>query len=143
MTTYLLDVNALLALADPAHTHHEAAHLWFADIGRRAWATCPITENGFVRIASNPAYPNRPGDASLVRSILQQFCADSGHEFWADEVSIRSLLQPGIVITHRHITDVYLLGLAASKGGKLASFDQSIPLFAVPNGIDALELLLP
>ncbi len=59
MTIYLLDVNVLLALSDPMHIHHEAAHRWFAAKGQSAWATSPITENGFVRIASHPNYPNR------------------------------------------------------------------------------------
>ncbi|MDO9124550.1 MAG: VapC toxin family PIN domain ribonuclease, partial [Deltaproteobacteria bacterium] len=62
MTTYLLDVNLLLALSDPMHIHHELAHRWFAEKGHQAWATCPLTENGFIRIASHPNYPNRPGD---------------------------------------------------------------------------------
>jgi predicted nucleic acid-binding protein len=55
MTTYLLDVNLLLALTDPMHIHHESAYRWFAGKGQKAWATCPLTENGFVRIASYPA----------------------------------------------------------------------------------------
>jgi predicted nucleic acid-binding protein len=63
---YLLDVNVLLALCDPLHVHHAAAHRWFAAVGRFAWATCPITENGFVRIAAHRSYPNRPGDAAVV-----------------------------------------------------------------------------
>jgi predicted nucleic acid-binding protein len=55
------------------HIHHEAAHRWYGSIGRYNWATCPITENGFVRIASNPRYPNRPGNVSAVLAILRRF----------------------------------------------------------------------
>ncbi len=69
MTIYLLDINLLLALTDPMHVHHELSHQWFAKKGRKGWATCPLTENGFVRIASHPKYPNRPGDVQpFVRS---------------------------------------------------------------------------
>jgi uncharacterized protein len=57
VTTYLLDVNLLLALTDPMHVHHEQAHRWFASKGDLSWATCPLTENGFVRVASHPSYP--------------------------------------------------------------------------------------
>ncbi len=53
MTTYLLDVNLLLALSDPMHFHHNSAHRWLAEKVQRAWATCPLTENGFIRIASH------------------------------------------------------------------------------------------
>ena len=117
MTTYLLDVNLLLALTDPMHVHHEPAHRWFAETGCQAWATCPLTENGFVRISSHPKYPNRPGDVAAVLEILRQLCALEGHHFWADEVSLRDLLSSEVVVTHAHVTDVYLLGLARHKGG--------------------------
>ena len=52
--THLLDINVLVALFDSAHVHHEAAHRWFANVGNASWATCPITENGFVRVVSIP-----------------------------------------------------------------------------------------
>ena len=143
MTIYLLDVNVLLALSDPMHVHHEAAHRWFAARGQSAWATCPITENGFVRIASHPNYPNRPGNAPTVLSILRQFCAEPGHRFWTADVSMRDVLQPGALITHTQVTDVFLLGLAAHKGGKLATFDRRISPAAVQGGSAALELIDP
>jgi toxin-antitoxin system PIN domain toxin len=143
VTVFLLDVNLLLALSDPMHVHHGTAHRWFAMTGNRAWATCPITENGFVRIASHPRYPNRPGDASIVLTILRQFCAAAGHEFWPDDVSIRDLIQPDTIITHAQVTDVYLLGLAVHHGGKLATLDQRLPVAAVPGGAAALELITP
>ncbi len=143
MTAYLLDVNVLLALSDPMHVHHEAAHQWFAEKGSQAWATCPITENGFVRVASNPQYPNRPGDVPVVLVILRRFCGAAGHVFWAEDISLREVLRPDVVLTHAQITDAYLLALAARKGGKLASLDQRIPAAAVPGGADALELIAP
>ena len=139
MTVYLLDVSVLLALTDPMHIHHEAAHRWFAAVGRFAWATCPFTENGFVRVLSHPSYPNRPGDAVVTLDILRQFCAADGHRFWGADVSIRDVLRPGAVITHAQVTDAFLLGLAVRHGGKLATFDQRIPAAAVPGGADALE----
>jgi toxin-antitoxin system PIN domain toxin len=141
MTTYLLDVNVLLALSDPMHVHHAAAHRWFAARGPAAWATCPFTENGFVRIASHPNYPNRPGDIPAVLAILRQLCAVEGHHFWAADVSIRDVLQPSMLITHAHVTDIYLLSLAVHKGGKLATLDRRIPAAVIPGGRAALELI--
>ncbi len=98
MTAYLLDVNLLLALSDPVHVHHEAAHRWFGETGRQAWATSPITENGFLRVASHPNYPNRPGDVPVVLAILRQFCEAEGHHFWSDEISIRDILEPNRIL---------------------------------------------
>ncbi len=141
MTVYLLDVNVLLALSDPMHVHHEAAHRWFEEKGRQAWATCPITENGFIRIASHPNYPNRPGDVPAVTAILRGFCEASGHQFWADEVSIVDVLEPSAIITHTQIPDVYLAGLSVKHRGKLATLDQHIPIEAVRGGKEALEVI--
>lgn len=141
MTTYLLDVNLLLALSDPMHVHHEAAHRWFAGKGHVSWATCPLTENGFVRIASHPNYPNRPGDVLAVFAILRQFSEEPGHQFWAEDISILEILESSAIITHAQITDVYLAGLAVHKKGRLATLDQRIPVDAVRSGKEILELI--
>ena len=143
MTTYLLDVNLLLALTDPMHIHHQPAHRWFVEKGQQAWATCPLTENGFVRIASHPSYPNRPGEATVVLDILRQLCEAPGHQFWTDNISILQVLAAEAIITHAQITDVYLLGLAVHRKGKLATLDQRIPIQSVPRGRNALELIIP
>ncbi len=143
MTIYLLDINLLLALIDPMHVHHEPSHQWFAEKGQQDWATCPLTENGFIRIASYPNYPNRPGDVPAVFSILRQVCESPGHHFWPEDLSILEILEPDAIVTHAHITDVYLLGLAVHKGGKLATLDQRIPADVVPGGRQALELIIP
>jgi len=141
MTIYLLDINLLLALTDPMHVHHEPAHQWFAEKAQHAWATCPLTENGFIRIASHPSYPNRPGDVATVFAILRQLCQATGHHFWPEDLSILETLLPDGVITHSQITDVYLLGLAVHHKGKLATLDQRIQANAVRDGRQALELI--
>lgn len=140
-TCCLLDVNLLIALTDPMHIHHEPAHRWFMEADHREWATCPITENGFIRVVSNPNYPNRPGDVQAVRSILRQLTETPGHFFWADDISIIQVLKPDAIISPSHITDIYLLGLAVHKKGKLATLDKRIPVNAVPDGDKALELI--
>lgn len=141
MSIYLLDVNVLLALSDPMHIHHDAAHRWFSAKLRAGWATCPITENGFVRIASHPNYPNRPGDAAVVLSILRQFCAMEGHHFWAEDISLRDILHPQALITHSQVTDIFLLAIAVHKAGKLATLDRRISPVAITGGAEALELI--
>lgn len=137
MTTYLLDVNLLLALSDPMHVHHEPAHRWFAEKGYQGWATCPLTENGFIRIASHPNYPNRPGDVTAVLAIFRRLCEAPGHHFWSEDISILQILEPAAVITPTQITDVYLLGLAVHKKDKLATLDQRIPVGTVRGGRQA------
>ena len=131
MTTYLLDVNLLLALTDPMHIHHESTHRWFAETGQEAWATCPVTENGFTRIASHPNYPNRPGDVAAVLAVLRQLCETPGHHFWTEDISILQVFESDAIITHAQITDVYLLGLAVRHGGRLVTLDSGVPLGAV------------
>jgi len=123
------------------HIHHELSHHWFAEKGQQAWATCPLTENGFVRIASHPNYPNRPGDIPAVLSILRQVCESPGHHLWTEDLSILEILESEAIITHAQITDVYLLGLAVSKQGKLATLDRRIPVDAVSRGPRAIEVI--
>jgi len=129
----LLDVNVLVALFDPDHVHHDLAHDWFADHRADGWATCAVTENAFVRIVSNPQYqPDGPRPA-VALDHLRRFSASGDHHFWADAVSLRDdqLFDLSVVRGYRQVTDVYLLGLATRMGGKLATFDRTIPAGAV------------
>ena len=129
----LLDVNVLVALFDETHVHHEAAHRWFGHHRRLGWATCPLTENGFVRVISHPTYPGR--GTSLLDAIarLEEFRTSGEHSFWPDSVSLRDgdLFRPRHITGHRQLTDVYLLALAFQHGGRLATFDRTIPLKSV------------
>lgn len=129
----LLDVNVLVALFDPDHVHHDEAHDWFADTGRRAWATCPITENGFVRAAAVLAAARPSTTIARLIASLRRFTSEPGHEFWPDTPTLTdaSLFDPDRVVGHRQLTDVYLLGLAVKHRGVLATFDRKIPLAAV------------
>jgi toxin-antitoxin system PIN domain toxin len=132
-TVALLDVNVLVALFHAEHVHHELAHDWFADHRADGWATCPLTENGFLRVSAQLA----EGDATLrphvIADHLRRLCADTAHAFWPDAVSLLddSVFDLRHVRGHRQLTDVYLLGLARSRQGSLATFDDTIPLAAV------------
>ena len=129
----LLDVNVLIALFDPNHVHHDLAHDWFADNRGHGWATCPVTENGFVRVLANPAYGGPVARASELLSRLAAFCRADDHVFWPDAVSLRdeTRFDPAMVTGHRQLTDIYLLGVAIAQGGRLATFDRTMPLTAV------------
>jgi len=141
--TALLDVNVLIALVDSAHVHHEAAHLWFAaHIRNEGWATCPLTENGMVRVLSQPTYPSGQCTPAEVVEILRALKNSHRqvHEFWTDDVSLSddSLFQPAYIAGSRQVTDVYLLGLAARRGGNVVSFDRSLPWQAIRGGTSGL-----
>ncbi|MBB3236537.1 putative nucleic acid-binding protein [Phyllobacterium endophyticum] len=85
---FLLDVNVLIALFDPAHIHHNSARNWFAEIGQTAWATCPVTENGVVSHYRRPALSKLPGSPAAIASSLAIFMSRSRHEFWRDSISL-------------------------------------------------------
>ena len=127
----LLDVNVLVALFDADHVHHEAAHRWFGDHRPSGWATCPLTENGVVRILSNPAYSPSAERPTDVARRLESFRASGHHVFWPDDLSLCDSRVFNLTVGHRQLTDVYLLGLATAHGGRLATFDRSISLKAV------------
>jgi toxin-antitoxin system PIN domain toxin len=142
----LLDVNVLVALFFPDHVHHDLAHDWFADHRHQGWATCPLTENGLIRVACQ-----QPSDEPLVRPAevianLARFCRDKQHRAWTDTVSLTdaTLFAPHFIGAPRQLTDVYLLGLAVKMGGQLATFDQTIPVDAVRAATAAaLQVIAP
>ena len=141
--TFLLDVNVLIALVDASHVSHDAAHDWFAREGHVRWATCPITENGLVRIVSNPKYPNNLATPAEAMALLVQLASLPGHVFWPDDISVRdaALFTPAKMLTTGQITDSYLLALAASKGGRLATRDRRLSTLAVQDGAKCLRFI--
>lgn len=140
---FLLDVNVLIALVDPGHIAHDDAHDWFATTGQESWATCPITENGIIRILGNPKYPNSPGSPAAVVGIVQKLCALPGHSFWPDDLSLVGAdhVDPTKILTSAQVTDTYLLALAQRHGGQLATFDRKLSVAAVRDGKNALHLI--
>lgn len=143
MIRYLLDVNVLIALIDPAHVQHDQVHEWFGRIGHKAFATCPITENGLLRIVGHPKYPNSPGPPSAVASALSAIRDLPGHAFWPDSVSLveSNLVDSTLLSSHSRVTDSYLLALARANKGKLATMDQKLATEVVAEGKTALALL--
>jgi len=129
----LLDVNVLVALCDPDHLHHDLAHDWFTEDGARGWATCPLTQNGFIRVISNPAYGLDGFRPDAVAAILATFSKSKHHAFWSDDLSLANtdLFDLSQAAGHRQLTDIYLLGLAVRLNGRLATFDRTIPYKAV------------
>lgn len=131
--THLLDVNVLVALFDPDHVHHEAAHAWFASARSDGWATCPLTENGLVRILSNPAYPGRRTTVADAVGRFRRFTGSGGHTFWPDDISLldSSHVDAHHLAGHREVTDIYLLALAVQHDAALATFDRTLRTPAV------------
>jgi uncharacterized protein len=138
--TFLLDVNVLIALVDPAHVSHDDAHRWFEAVGAADWATCPLTELGLLRILSHPKYPNTAGSPALVAPILTRMRALPGHRFWPDDISLvdHPSVDMAVLGASDRVTDTYLLALAATKGGKLATFDRRLSTQPVRGGAGAL-----
>jgi len=143
LTRFLLDINVLIALIDPAHVQHDKAHAWFASKGQEAWATCPITENGVLRIVGHPRYPNSPGSPAAVAELLARLRELSGHAFWPDDVSLidREHVNAARLLDSAHVTDSYLLALARMHEGQLATFDQRLVTDAVSKGPQTLHLI--
>lgn len=141
--TYLLDVNVLIALIDPAHVAHDDAHVWFSSKGNASWASCPITENGVVRILGNAKYPNSPGSPAVVAGIVEQLRALPGHSFWAEDFSLvgSDAIDASRILTSAQVTDTYLLALAKVRGGQLATFDRRLSVNAVKDGKATLHLI--
>lgn len=129
----LLDINVLIALLDQDHTFHARAHAWWRK-EQPPWASCPITENGVVRIMASPSYSRgRQFTVSELVNLLQTFTARTQHTFWSDSVSIldATRFDHGRILLSKTVTDIYLLSLAVEKSGRLVTFDQGIATSAV------------
>ena len=138
----LLDINVVIALLDPDHSLHDRARDWFDGQASRGWASCPITQNGCVRIMSHQAYPH----ALTVRSVIERLreaTAGPFHEFWQDAISV---LEPRIADASRihgprQLTDLYLLALAVHRDERFVTFDGSVPVSAI-RGAERRHLLV-
>lgn len=143
MKTALLDLNILAALLWPAHEHHEAAHRWFGARAPARWATCPLTQLGFVRIVSNPAFSRDALTPTEAVALLAHNLTHPAHEFWADDLHLPpaiSGIAPGLH-GHRQITDAYLVALARRRRGVLATFDRGLRTLAGKRLGSSLELV--
>jgi toxin-antitoxin system PIN domain toxin len=142
MKGYLLDTNLLIALFWPSHERHDLAVKWFTRHRARGWATCPMTQAGFVRIASNPAFSRdavQPRDAI---HVLSANTAAKDHTFWPDELPVAEAVAfTGVrLLGHQQVTDAYLLGLAIQRGGVLATLDQRIAALTEPKSAERKAL---
>jgi uncharacterized protein len=136
----LLDVNALVALAWDSHVHHAAMRAWFAANHAAGWATCPITESGFVRVSSNPKVLPSPIGVEAARAVLAALRQVEGHRFLIDDVSIGDGDVPKIA-GYRQVTDAHLLTLAARQGVRLVTFDAGVLSLADEQRVELLTLL--
>jgi toxin-antitoxin system PIN domain toxin len=132
MRRALLDINVLVALLDLDHSHHRAARKWLQQEAKHGWASCPITQNGCIRVMSQPSYSSPVPPGSVI-ARLKAATETSYHGFWPDDAII---LDPGIVKPDRvhgpkQITDIYLLALAVQHAGRFVTFDATVPTSAV------------
>ena len=133
--TILLDVNVLIALAWPNHIHHSTALWWFETFGRGGFATCPVTQAGFVRVSSN----NRaiPGARSPreARAILRRITDLPGHRFWPDDIDLtrNEHIAWERLGSHAQVTDAHILAIAVRHAGRLATFDRALADLAPEN----------
>lgn len=141
-TTWLLDVNVLLALLDPAHVHHEVAHAWFAT-ANAAWASCNLTQNGALRIMSHPRYGNAVASTAIAAELLAGLCSQPGHVYWSADLSLLDspLIDRTRLLAAEQVTDTWLLALAVQHGGRLATFDKRLVTSAVQGGEQAVQVI--
>ena len=132
-----------MALAWPNHVHHGRALQWFSALGEQGWATCPVTESGFVRVSSNVrVIPDARTPVQAIE-LLRQIRGLPGHSFWADDVSPVDSDAPAFerVVGYRQVTDAHLVTLAMRNRGRLATFDRGVAELA-PRTPDVVELIL-
>jgi uncharacterized protein len=139
----LLDINILTALLWPAHEHHEVAHGWFGGRADAPWATCSLTQLGFVRIVSNPAFSRDALAPPEALALLGENLAHPGHEFWADSLQVPTAVKEmeARLRGYKQLADAYLLALAQRRKGVLATFDRGLRTLAGDACLGSLEIV--
>lgn len=140
---FLFDANFLIALGDADHVHHDEAQTFFTLKKQDGWATCPLTENAFLRILGHPNYPKGPSSPCAARALLQEFICQSGHQFWDDTISLVDSRKFPTLPGSKNLTDYYLLALAIKNRGKLITFDQRIDPGLLEGGISSYHVIKP
>jgi toxin-antitoxin system PIN domain toxin len=130
-----------MALLDTEHVHHAAASRFFPQAQPHGWATCPITENGFLRILGRPGAAHGPDSPTAARTLLNSRCSSPGHQLWPDDLSLTDTRLFPSLPGSRHLTDLYLLGLAVKRGGRFATFDTGLDASLIPGGPAACYLI--
>lgn len=141
--TALLDVNTLVAITWPNHVHHHSAVRWFTSHHQQGWATCPISESGFVRVSSNPKVIQTASSVGDAIQVLRQLRQQSGHSFWADDISIATCTEVDVsrLAGFRQVTDAHLLAIAIRNKGQLVTFDKALRSLApTPEAVELLSL---
>lgn len=135
----LIDVDALVALVWDSHVHHAAMRRWFDTRHRDGWATCPITEAGFVRVSSNPRVLPAPVGVEAARQVLVALRGRGRHRFLINDVS---LVDPDVptMSGHRQVTDAVLVAVARRHGLPLVTFDAGVRALAGGDGVELLTL---
>jgi uncharacterized protein len=139
----LLDLNILTALLWPAHEHHDAAHRWFRGRADARWATCSLTQLGFVRIVSNPAFSRDALSPAAAAALLAENLAHPAHEFWTESLQVPAAIKGMESGLHgcKQLTDAYLLALASRRKSVLATFDRGLRTLAGEMFDSALEIV--
>ena len=140
---FLFDANFLIALGDADHVHHDEAQTFFTLKKQDGWATCPLTENAFLRILGHPNYPKGPSSPCAARTLLQEFICQSGHQFWDDTISLVDSRKFPTLPGSKNLTDYNLLALAIKNRGKLITFDQRIDPGLLEGGISSYHVIKP
>ncbi len=129
---YLLDVNALIALADPDSDDYPAIQRWFDADGNENWGVCPLTEAGFIRVTTNPKYRGPGRTVAQATAILAEFSKTNGYSYWSirDPWTDLTASFASRIQGHNQITDAYLLGMAIKENGVLVTFDKAVAYMA-------------
>lgn len=138
MPTALLDVNALVALAWDSHIHHASIRCWFDAHASDGWATCPVTESGFVRVSSNPKVLPSSIAVEDARTVIATMRSLAGHQFLTDDVSMADPDVPTLS-GHRQVTDAHLLTLARRHGAMLVTFDTGLAALGRSDDVELLS----
>lgn len=138
-------MNVLLALSVLDHTASGKTKAWFERNGCRGWATCPLTQAGFVRVLANPGVSAGAISAGDALAALAQLLRHPAHQFWPDDLDVSDAVAGfgRLLRSHQQVTDAYLLGLTLRRGASFVTLDRGVrALLAADSPLQAAIITL-
>jgi toxin-antitoxin system PIN domain toxin len=143
VSCYLLDANVLVALLWPRHHHKQVVREWFLRNASHSFASCSLTQAGFVRLTSTPHIVGEKYSLLESKQLLWTFLNQPSHTFWPTTISLFDAMAPfeKRMQGAKQITDAYLLGITISHGGKFATVDKAVKSLAGVKYANVVEVV--
>jgi len=125
---HLPDINFWLALTFEVHAHHRTAKAWFEEAGPDSCAFCRLTQQGFLRLATNrTVFKDEAVTTDVAWSFYDRLLEDERVYFMREPDKLEQAWRECTIdrgYSHRIWNDAYLAAFAQTANLEIVTFDQ-------------------